>query len=134
MIIVLLSVFGACSTNNETSSSNKNVSPTKTPLSEFERSLKSIKLANFEFIFSLKKKDDKAFESDDKKFIKDRVRTDRAYLIDGDKTILIGTNFKINEKSLNELKERFDLEDFSKKSDKKKEEKSNSNINENTNK
>ena len=101
--------FGGSETNKET-----NTRPKK-ELTEFERELKSLKTADFDFIFAIKRKDDEPFTKDDKKFVNRKTyKANRRTLTRDDKVIFIGTNYKIDEKDFDELKERFEIEDFSK--------------------
>ncbi len=118
-----------------TSSNNSNATPKKTP-TEFERELKSLKNADFDYIFAFKRKDGEAFESEDKKAIRQHSYVANRRTLTGDeKIVFVGSNYKILEKDMKKLKERFEVEDFSKteeqieKEKKKKKEESEGNTN-----
>jgi hypothetical protein len=85
-------------------------------MTEFERDLKSFKTAGFDYIFVLKRKDGGKMTSDDKQFIRDRrhYATNRSKISDDETTVFIGSNFAFEDKNLEELKERFDFQDYSK--------------------
>ncbi len=123
-IIFLLIIFGlsslgfACglikSENTTVAITPSKVTPTPV-ISEFERELNSLKTADFDYIFAFKRKDGKAFSSEDKKFFKEKTyRANRRTLAKDNKTLFVGTNYAIEDKDLGDLKERFDYEDFSK--------------------
>lgn len=130
LFVMLTGVFAftGCLAEDESAETNANASPTKTPLSEFESEMRSMKTVDFDFIFSFKRKDAEAFSSEDKKFLKEQtyIANRRSLLKDG-KTIIIGSNYEIEKKRLDALKERFDYEDFSKPPEKRKKQKEESN-------
>lgn len=84
-------------------------------ISDFDRELKALRTADYRFIFSIRRKDGKVFDSDDKKFVKLRTfKANRHTLTDNDKVIFVGSNYKTSDKNLTALKKRFEFEDFSK--------------------
>ena len=90
--------------------------PPSTPeLSEYEAELSAFKTADFDYIYSLKRKDGGVMTSDDKQFVRNNSHfaTNRFSLIDDDKVIFAGSNYKFPEEGLQRLKERFELEDYS---------------------
>ena len=130
-VLFAIVLSGACGFGGTFDQPKPDASPTPTPLSEFESELQSMRTVDFDFIFSFKRKDGEAFDSEDKKFLKDQTYiANRRSLLDDEKTILIGSNYEIEKKRLDALKERFDHKDFSKPAEKrkKKEEDSNSNV------
>lgn len=132
MIFAVIAVFvaGGCSADDNSKTSVSNASPTKTPLSELERGIKSLRTVDFDYIFLFKRKDGEAFSSEDKKFLKAQTYiANRRSLLKDEKTILIGSNYEIEKKRLDALKKRFDFEDFSKPPEKRKKEKPDSNSN-----
>lgn len=127
--VAFLLAVSSCSSGDR-SSKSANASPTATPLSEFESSMKAMKTVNFDYIFVFKRKDGEAFDSDDKKFLKDQTYiANRRDLLKDEKTILIGSNYEIEKKRLDALKERFEFEDHSKPPEERKNEKEESNAN-----
>ncbi len=97
------------------SASNTPTANAKPKVTEFERELKSLKTADFDYIFTFKRKDGEAFSSEDKKIFKEKTyRANRRTLAKDNKTLFVGTNYAIEDKDLSDLKKRFDYEDFSK--------------------
>ncbi|NNF00183.1 MAG: hypothetical protein HKN25_14280 [Pyrinomonadaceae bacterium] len=115
ILLAMLLITSACLSENGTNRDSANVSPTKTPLSELDRELRSLRTVDFDYIFSFKRKDGEAFSREDKKFLKEQTFiANRRSLLKDEKTILIGSNYEIEKKRLDALKERFEFEDFSK--------------------
>ncbi len=97
---------------NKTTNSNANKTRV---ISEEERELQSLKTADFDFIYSLKRKDGDVFSPEDRQFLKQKTyRANRRTLTEDEKIIFIGTNYEIDKKDLQTIKERFEFEDFSK--------------------
>ena len=91
--------------------------PTPTPeLSEFERELRSLKIADFDYIYVLRRKDGAPFSAADKEYIRQNRHhaTNRSSLSEDEKVIFVGSNFAFDEAGLENLKARFVFEDFSK--------------------
>jgi hypothetical protein len=98
-------------------SKSANITPTpKVELTDFESELKSMRIADFYHIYTLKRKDGAAFESSDKTFVKENIHyaTNRTSFIKDDTILFIGTNYEPTEENIDALKERFEFEDFSK--------------------
>ncbi len=115
-MFVLCALFPACTYRSfDEPNSNANSNSTK-ELTEFEREIKSLKTADFDYIFAFKRKDGEAFTSEDKKFIKDNSHyaTNRFTLAKDEKTIFAGSNFEFSEDNMKALRERFEVEDYSK--------------------
>lgn len=105
-------------------------------ISDFDRELKAMRTADFDYIFALKRKDGKSFDSDDKAFVKENKHyaANRFIFVDDQKILFVGSNFEFSEENLNALQERFDVEDYSKPAEelekiKQRKELENSNIN-----
>jgi len=115
---------------------SKATTPSPKTLSESERELKSMKTADFDYIFTFKRKDGEAFDSEDKRFLKQKTyKANRRTLTKDEKLVFIGSNYKIDDKDLAALKKRFDFEDFSKTEEERKmEQNSNSNSSNTANK
>ena len=87
-------------------------------LSEFERELRYLKTADFNYIFAFRRKDGKPLDSEDKRFLKHESHTANRHTLTSDgRTAFVGTNYKLSDKNLEKLKKRFFLEDFSKPSE-----------------
>ena len=98
-------------------SKSADITPTpKVELTEFESELKSMRIADFYYIFTLKRKDGGVFDSKDKAFVNanKHYATNRFSFVEDDKTLFIGTNYEFTEENIEALKERFDFENFSK--------------------
>ena len=85
-------------------------------MTEFEREIKAMKTAKFDYIFVFRRKDGGVLTDEDKQFIREKAHyaTNRFSLSKDGTTVFAGSNFKFDDDSLNELKERFDFQDFSK--------------------
>lgn len=110
---------------------NNAATPAKREMTEFEREIKSLKTADFDYLYVFRRKDGGAMTAEDKRFIKDKSHfaTNRFTLSSDEKAVFAGSNFAFEEENLNELKKRFDFEDFSKPPEqiKKEEEEANAN-------
>ena len=114
--------------------------PEPRQMTEFEREIMSLKTADFDYIYVLRRKDGEMLTNEDKEFIRANRHhaTNRSSLSTDEKVVYIGSNFAFEETSLAALKERFAFEDFSKPAEqieKKKQEKGdgNSNVSANAN-
>ncbi|NNE65582.1 MAG: hypothetical protein HKN33_03375 [Pyrinomonadaceae bacterium] len=135
-LALAVSVFfiGGCSPGQEANSNAPTKKPTNTP-TEAEVEVESLRTADFDYIYSLKRKDGEPMDSEDKKFVKNNAHyaTNRFTLSKDETTIFVGSNYKFDPNGLDALKERFEFEDFSKpaevleKQRKEREAKSNSN-------
>lgn len=115
--LVLVGIF-AFSCGSQSADQIKSDSAPEKKISEFERELKYLKTADFNYIFAFKRKDGKPLDSEDKKFLKHESRTANRHTLTNDgKTAFVGTNYKLSNKNLEKLKKRFLLEDFSKSSE-----------------
>ncbi len=95
-------------------------SPTASPapekkLTAVERDVKSMKTANFEFIFVIRRNDGGVLNTEDKAYIKSNspADTNRFVLSDDDKAVVAGSSYKFEPEYLEKLRERFLVEDFS---------------------
>ncbi|MEZ5306241.1 MAG: hypothetical protein R2684_03750 [Pyrinomonadaceae bacterium] len=141
LAFVLLFAFG-CAASEPSNSNTENgaVKPDAVPTrSERETEISSLKNADFDYIYVLKRKDGKALDVEDKRFVKAKAHfaTNRFSLSTNEKTLYIGSNYAFEAKSLKDLNNRFELEDLSKSKEQIEKEKSklagNSNSNSNTN-
>ncbi len=85
-------------------------------MSDFDRELKAMRTAEFDYIFALRRKDGKPFDSKDKAFVRNNKHyaANRFIFVDDQKVLFVGSNFEFPEESLNALRERFEIEDYSK--------------------
>lgn len=94
-------------------SENSNASP---PVDEFKAELTALRNADFDYIYSFRRKDGTAMSSEDKQFVKNNSHfaTNRFTLTTDEKVIFAGSNYKFRDDGLAALKERFEFEDYSK--------------------
>lgn len=93
-------------------SSNSNIAPS---VSNFEKDVTAMRNADFKFIVVFRRKDGKVMEAADKAFVvKSASQANRRSLSDGDKAVIIGTNFPFQAADLKALNERFVMENYSK--------------------
>ncbi len=93
-----------------------NAASSASRMSDFDKQVKAMKTADFNYIFAFRRKDSGVFTSEDKQFIKanSHYATNRFTLTKDEKVIVAGSNFEFSEENLNALRENFDVEDFSK--------------------
>jgi hypothetical protein len=86
------------------------------PVNVFESDLESMRTANFDFIFVLRRKDGGKLDAEDKKFVRSNspAVANRIILSDDDKALIAGSNYPFPPEKLKPLQERFDFQDFSK--------------------
>ena len=126
IVPILLTV--AC----ESPSLKANRTPLPTPentQTELERDLQTMKTANFEYSFVFRRKDGGALDGEDKAFMKANLppNTNRVLTTDSGKAVIAGSHFKFTPESLENLRKRFNVEDFSQPAENKPEEKTNTN-------
>ncbi len=122
--LILISVFiFACqpaleeNKNSIFDTNGADITPTpNVELTDFESELKSMQVADFYHIYTLKRKDGGNFNSEDKTFVKENIHyaTNRTSFIKDDTILFIGTNYEPTQENIENLKERFEFEDFSK--------------------
>jgi len=117
---VSLFVLSCSGGSPETNSANANATPKK--LTEVERQLFSMKTADFDYIFAIRRKDGEVFDSEDKKYVKENSPslTNRRTFADNEKVLVVGSNYEYSKKHLDALRERFEVEDHSQKPEDKK--------------
>lgn len=107
-----------CSPNSTILNSGAKPTPADTvrPVNVFENDLETMRTANFDFIFVLRRKDGGKLDADDKKFIRMNSPevANRLILSDDDKALIAGSNYPFPPEKLKPLQERFDFQDFSK--------------------
>ena len=132
--MVLFSFFAfvvlACSSGD---GMEANSTPEK-KLTEFEQELRNLKAVDFNYIFAVKRKDGDAFDSTDRKFMSEKTHgANRRTITRDGKVLFVGTNYKLDEKKFKELKDRFEIEDFSKTEEQIEKERQEANTNSNVN-
>lgn len=118
-LLAFVFICQACQANQTILNSQPKPLPSpaaEQPKDSFERALRGVQSGNFTYIFVLRKKDGGAFAGEDSKFIRANTPpgTNQFVLTDEGKTIIIGSNFPFSAENLEALRERFNVEDFSK--------------------
>ena len=117
-ILVLLSL--GCQPNQTIL---KDAAPPPTPMetvqtrkTSFEQDLQDMKTANFDYIFVFRRKDGGAFDSDDRKYLRQNTppETNRWTSSDDGKAYIAGSGFGFTPEQMTALQSRFVVEDFSK--------------------
>lgn len=92
--------------------SNSNIAPA---LSSFDQDLQAMRTANFKFIYVLRRRDGGVLDADDKSFISRTTpaQINRRRLSDGEKALIIGSNFRLPDENLEAWRARFSVEDHS---------------------
>lgn len=122
-LILATLLFGDCrsqriiesGTENNANSTPKAEEPEK-KVDDFAERLKDLRTANFEFIFVFRRKDGAELTSEDKQFLKATAQPEpnRLVLTGDKKAVIAGSNFVFEEKVLQNLRSRFNVEDYSK--------------------
>jgi hypothetical protein len=111
----------------------KNTAPEK-KVDDFQEILKSYETAGFKFIVVFRRPDGDVLSGEDKKFLKDNspIEINRWNLTEDGKIAVAGSNYKFPPESIEALKTRFAVEDYSKPNPGNADRNSNSNQNSNS--
>ena len=117
VVLCLASVMNSACADQRILKANKNTAPvsTENTKTSFESDLETMKTANFEFIFVIRRKDGGAFDSEDRKFLISNkpAQINRFILTDEEKAFIAGSKYQFPEENLKNIKTRFNVEDFS---------------------
>lgn len=118
---LLFTFFTACQPNasilNSKSDAPPLISTNSTPAkSSVESDVETMRTANFDFIYVMRRKDGAVLTAEDKKYVKDYSprETNRFLLSDEEKAVVAGSKYKFLPEHLKALSARFAIEDFSK--------------------
>lgn len=121
LLLTGVSFVFACQPNQAIINSQRNAQtqPANAPervANSYERDLETMRTADFDTIFVIRRKDGGVLDADDKRFIKmtSPPETNRFIVTDGEKAVIAGSKFKFPEENLKILQERFAIENFSK--------------------
>ena len=120
MALLILALVGfACANQTILNSSQPKstpVPPSEQPKNDFEKTLRGVQSGDFTYIFVLRRKDGGQIQGDDGRFIKSvsPAETNQFVVTDDNLVVIIGTNFPYPPENLDLLRERFNIEDFSK--------------------
>jgi hypothetical protein len=117
-IIILAGLGLACGPNPAILNSGKETPARVTgerPASSLEKDLETMRTANFEYVFVLRRKDSGKLDADDKAFIRQNkpVEINRVVVSDDDKAVIAGSHFPFPPEALKLLQARFNFEDLS---------------------
>lgn len=113
---ILLGICIACEEASLKTNGNSAQNAPEKKISEFEKDLESLRTANFDYIFVFRRKDGGAMDGEDKAFLNanlPRHLINRIIVSDDDKAVIAGSNYKLPPESLEKVRARFDVEDFS---------------------
>lgn len=119
-LFAILSLASACGPNKRImQSGSRSPEPSvnvPAPVSEYEADLKAMQTADFNFIYVFRRKDGGVLDSDDKRFMNATMpqELNRRSLSDGEKVLIVGSNFRFPPEKLKLMTERFAFEDYSK--------------------
>ena len=108
----------------------------ETKKTSFEKDLRDMETANFDYVFVFRRKDGGVFDKDDKKFLRQNTppETNRFILSDEVKAFIAGSGFAFFPEQMKTLRNRFVVEDYSKPEIKEAADKAaNANVNKQTN-
>jgi len=85
------------------------------PRPAVEQDLETMRTANFEYIFVFRRKDGGAFDSEDRKYLRANSpsETNRFIATDEERAFIAGSKYKFPPESLEVLRMRFNVEDYS---------------------
>jgi len=121
LLLVCVSFSFSCKPNSailNSQKSNQSLSANGADkaVNSFERDLETMRTADFDFIFVLRRKDGGKLDGEDRRYIKTNspAETNRFIVSDDEKAVIAGSKFKFALENLKILQERFAVEDFSK--------------------
>ncbi len=119
LLILALTSF-SCQANQTILNSQTKPVPSP-PISEqpkdaFQKALRGVQSGDFTYIFVLRRKDGGEIQGEDGRFIRSvsPAETNQFVVTDDNLIVIIGTNFPYPPENLDLLRERFNIEDFSK--------------------
>lgn len=115
LLFVFIALSFACG-RISFSPENTNSTMPKENLTSLEREIRDMQTADFKFIFVFKRKDDGAFDKEDRDYLREHRPPDanRWIVTDDKKAFIAGSNFIFPPENLEILRKRFIIEDYSK--------------------
>ncbi len=112
---VLLSLTISCESPSLTVSNTTVNKIPETKADIFQRDLETMKTAGFDYVFVFRRKDGGVLDGGDKGFLKTNspASINRFILSDDDKAVIAGSGFEFPAENLENLRKRFDIENFS---------------------
>lgn len=118
-LLLIGAVFAlACGPNQSIlESANRNTAPrsnTSIEKSSMEQDLDAMRNADFRVVFVLRRKDGAEFDASDRAVVREHTsQANRRVAADGGRAVIVGSNFPLDPKAIELLKERFSFEDHS---------------------
>lgn len=118
LLFAVVLIAAGCGANETVLQSGGHDTPSNTIVQNeqttFESDLEAMHTAGFDFIYALRRRDGAVLNADDVSTIKSlTAETNRRVRSDGDRAILIGSNFQLEPKNIAALDEHFSVEDYS---------------------
>lgn len=117
LIFILALIASACGGNEAILKSGKepaaqaNAEPVKT---SFESDLEAVRVADFSFVYVLRRKDGGIIDAEDKSVIRlQTAQANRRVAADDGRAFIIGSNFALPPKNMAAIYDRFAVEDYS---------------------
>lgn len=109
-------IFANCGTPRSFEKEMPTPVPESEKLSDVERDLKTMRTAEFEYIYLFRRKDGGELDSEDKSYLKANSprNTNRFVITDKDKAAVAGSHYKFEKENLEKMGERFEIENYSK--------------------
>jgi hypothetical protein len=114
--VIVASAVGCRSGGEVAANGNLKAATPEQKVDEFQEILRSFDTAGFKFVFTFRRPDGEPLSSEDKSFLKEYspTETNRWNLTEDGKTAVAGSNYRFPPESLNILRFRFTVEDYSK--------------------
>ena len=110
-------IFSACGPNESILRSGENNAPAaNVPIekSSMGQDLEAMRTADFKVIFVLRRKDGGEFDAEDRAVVRQNTaQANRRVSADNARAVIVGSNFQIEQKNMQALKDRFLFEDHS---------------------
>jgi len=99
-----------------TTPDSRSESPGEPSASTVESDVAGMRTADFNFVFVFKRKDGAVLDAEDKAFMNANTpyEINRKKLSDGERALVVGSNFRYPPENFKALRDRFVFEDFSK--------------------
>lgn len=117
LLIAAIFVIGCGPNQSILESANRNTAPASNisiERSSMEQDLDAMRNADFKVVFVLRRKDGAEFDTEDRGIVRQNTsQANRRVSADGGKAVIVGSNFPLDPKGMELLKERFLFEDHS---------------------
>lgn len=116
LLFVFMALSFACGRISFSPENTNSTIQPKENLTSLEREIRDMQTANFKFVFVFKRKDDGAFDKEDRDYLRENRPSDanRWIATDDKKAFVAGSNFIFPPENLEILRKRFIIEDYSK--------------------